>query len=63
MANHMSLLLSKLCENARAILSKANPNNLEEEYEFHKVLSKLFVTFSQKQLKYLNERHTEIVDK
>ncbi|KAG2378072.1 hypothetical protein C9374_008694 [Naegleria lovaniensis] len=62
MANHMSLLLSKLCENTRAILSKANPNNLEDEYEFHKVLSKLFVTFSQKQLKYLNERHTEIVD-
>ena len=62
MANHMSLLLSKLCENARIILGKANPDNLEDEYDFHKMLSKLFVTFSQKQLKYLSERHIEIVD-
>ncbi|EFC50263.1 ran-binding protein 21 [Naegleria gruberi] len=62
MANHMSILLAKLCENARIILGKANPDNLEDEYEFHKVLSKLFVAFSQKQLKYLSEKHTEIVD-
>ncbi|KAL9646411.1 hypothetical protein ABK040_006410 [Willaertia magna] len=59
----MATFLSKLCENTKTILSGVNQDNLEDDYDFHKQLAKVYVTFSEGKMEYITiPRYAEIMD-